>query len=567
MSSLLFCGLSILLFTFANLLRFARWNMLCNSGHVYQSNVDFHTYFLGRILNLLLPLKLGDTIRLLVVKRKKHLLPTLLILGIERSLDAIFFLILAIALNIKVQIDGLTLGFIFTITVVLAILFSFLRFHLAKSNVLRLSLWTLKRIVSRKVAIKSILYSLLITLCILFATTALSKSSIYHSDTFTMLDNQISVQVSLPALKMEALFVVILASCLIPSVLLFLNPNLFHLRLNPNKSGLQEDNISEIAYFEILNNRKFAKINLNTHEKIEKVFQGGSNAITYLTVGPDGFKVRKSAREIGMATLVSQFQYMKSFADVPAVPNVVVDQNSKNYFGYGLEYYETYDTLNEYLISRTDALDIFSKLRDHHGIIFSQEFQGDNSKIQDYFRPKFLRLYDLVDLNYDGYHVDSKKCKQFKTDVKFVESVVLNQIKTEKLRRSHGDFSASNILYDGRSFVYIDLLAPNEHSTIESDWGKLLLSLIIELEKRIVLQTRGLGIYSNTELTSSGINLSDNLQESLKNFYDSKNISRHALLHFVRVLPYRVKDPESAKYWFELLHETIDFLCQKDSIS
>jgi hypothetical protein len=80
------------------------------------------------------------------------------------------------------------------------------------------------------------------------------------------------------------------------------------------------------------------------------------------------------------------------------------------------------------------------------------------------------------------------------------------------------------------------------------------------------LQTKDFGDYSTPELTSSGINLAGNLQESLKNFHDSKNISRHALLHFVRVLPYRVKEPESAKYWFELFHETVDFLCKKNSI-
>jgi hypothetical protein len=188
---------------------------------------------------------------------------------------------------------------------------------------------------------------------------------------------------------------------------------------------------------------------------------------------------------------------------------------------------------------------------------------GDNSNLGIYFDVKFERLNDLIDSNFDGYFIDSKRYKLFKEDILFVRNSILKKVAVERLRRSHGDFSASNILFSETSFVYIDLLAPNEHSTVESDWGKLSLSLLIGLEERIHLQSIGFEDDSIAHLSPDGIHLFDNLQEILSAFYDCKNISHHVLLHFVRVIPYRVSNPESAKYWFELFHESIAFLKQK----
>lgn len=563
MNSILFLTISILFFSFANFLRFARWNMLCNSGHLYQSKLDFHTYFVGRILNLLLPLKLGDTIRLFSVKRRQLVLPTLLVLGIERCLDAIFFLILASVLYIKIQIDGLTLAFVFTIVLVLISLFSFLRIHLANYSIFRLSLWTLKRIVSRKVAIKSIFYSISITFCIYFATVILSRSAKVESNSFSLLNDQISVKLSFPALKISILFYAILISCLIPSIVVILIPNLFQLKKNWNYRNLHQVNITEIAHFEIRNRRRFAKISIRSNENIVKVFQGGSNAITYLTLGSNGFRVRKSARDNGMETLLSQFKYMQSFGEIPAIPRVELDQNTNDYFGYGLKYYEEFQTLSEYLNSRSDPSLAFLRLRSNYEEIFTRTLGGDNANLDIYFKVKFERLNDLINSNFDGYFVDSIRYRLFKEDIMFVRDSILKKVAVERLSRSHGDFSASNILFDETSFVYIDLLAPNQHSTVESDWGKLSLSLLIELEERIHLQSIGFEEESIAKLSADGIHLFNILQETLSVFYDCRNISHHVLLHFVRVIPYRVSNPESAKYWFELFHESIAFLRQK----
>jgi hypothetical protein len=340
-------------------------------------------------------------------------------------------------------------------------------------------------------------------------------------------------------------------------------PNLFQLKKNWNYRNLHQVNITEIAHFEIRNRRRFAKISIRSNENIVKVFQGGSNAITYLTLGSNGFRVRKSARDNGMETLLSQFKYMQSFGEIPAIPRVELDQNTNDYFGYGLKYYEEFQTLSEYLNSRSDPSLAFLRLRSNYEEIFTRTLGGDNADLDIYFKVKFERLNDLINSNFDGYFIDSKRYRLFKEDIMFVRDSILKKVAVERLSRSHGDFSASNILFDETSFVYIDLLAPNQHSTVESDWGKLSLSLLIELEERTHLQSIGFEEESIAKLSADGIHLFNILQETLSVFYDCRNISHHVLLHFVRVIPYRVSNPESAKYWFELFHESIAFLRQK----
>ncbi len=553
-----FLILSLAFFGVGNILRFARWNLICNAAHIYQRKLDFIAYFIGRSLNLVLPFKSGDLIRIAVVKKKEDALPTTILLGIERLIDLFFLLVLSIFFSFQIKIDVLTLVFVFVITSTVLIIFSFLRWKFSKSKVVSITLWSLKRVISRRVIIKTILMSLPIVMIFVAGNFFLLKWLKGATPLHSLIENQLTVTSAFRLPFSDKYNLLILVSCLVPIIFTTHLSKYFKLESGWTSRLKNNNEIEKLAFFEIRNANRFAKVLLFPGEKIEKVFQGGSNAITYLTFGRNGYRVRKSARGVGKETLRQQFNYLGSFEDEDRIPMVSIDQDTYDYFGYSMEYFEDHQTLNTYLKNTNSQEQIFGDLLKDYESCF---FRGEDAQMGDigsYAHEKFDRLRKHVKKSSHQDKSWATISSKLLNQIGVMEDYVLLNCHDTKVGNSHGDFSASNILYDGHTFRYIDLLPKSPHSSIESDMAKLYLSILIELEDRTLLQNTDSNFQEMTSFLSVGaIETAEVLLKLLSTKISEQVVFSHAVLHFARILPYRITNVDSAIYWEEVLAKTL----------
>jgi hypothetical protein len=547
--------LAISVFTYGNVLRYQRWALLCDTAHIYQSKRDFYSYFTGRILNFIVPLKLGDLVRFSTVSRKDHLLPMAVIFGFERFIDLVFFFSIALLFHFQLNIDAVTIAFGLLSFVGILVIFSAARLRLARVKIILLTLWSLKRMISRKIFYRIIFQSFCIVSCIVIGSYFLWSHLDSTKQVGALMSDQLSVRFDFFWSELDSITSVLILSCLLPMIIP--NSKWFPAKYSAEKTRInRHSDIESIAFFELTNKNKFSKIHLSPGERIERVFQGGSQAITYLTFAQNQFRVRKSARGLGKDVLEEQFRYMSSFKKYEAIPLLKIDQNSNDYFGYSMEFYENFKPLNELMYELSARRKIFNLLFENHQLIFEQNLDLPVPNFAEFIQIKIDRLLTMTQDYFQRNNSSDQAILIFRREIEEIKERLLRTKSIEQTIRSHGDFSASNILFDGRSFRYIDLLPPSIHSSRQSDFGKLFLTLLIELESRITNLNKDPSLLCLApKLTLDGINHANDLANAISMHLDLERLKDHALLHLIRVLPYRITNEASANYWIYLFHE------------
>jgi hypothetical protein len=88
--------------------------------------------------------------------------------------------------------------------------------------------------------------------------------------------------------------------------------------------------------------------------------------------------------------------------------------------------------------------------------------------------------------------------------------------------------------------------------------AKLYLSILIDLEERTHLQNTDSNFQEITSFLSVGaIETAEVFLKLLSTRISEQVIFSHSVLHFARILPYRITNVNSALYWEEVLANTL----------
>jgi hypothetical protein len=233
------------------------------------------------------------------------------------------------------------------------------------------------------------------------------------------------------------------------------------------------EDLAGFALFEISVKGLRNKVELKSNEKIVKFLPGGSDAITYLYRRDGFYYVRKIARGDGKRVLENQYQYLSNVKGRLSFPLIYSENPNSKYFSYSMEYFSEHKTLISYLGHSHNPSKVFRDLFDHYSSTFNFVDDSFDQNIRHYYSQKrdraalHLKKFEVGRADFLNLAIT------FQSLISRCDKLFNHQDFQEERTYSHGDFSSSNILYDGQTFKYIDLLKPESYSSRDCDWAKL----------------------------------------------------------------------------------------------
>jgi hypothetical protein len=549
----------LLLLSTGHLIRYIRWTLLLGKNGYANPKRMLAGFTIGNFLNLFLPLRIGEIFKIVITSMNKSWIPVVIATTlIERFLDIMFLIFWLTVFGAKIITPSIFLQFL-AIGLIIIIIDSILRIIRKKKTHLMHSSEFLNYLILTRLAVFKLLKStterkilfLSFILWIPYLLAALQISSIYEINSnkalkvFTLTFEPLAWTLNQREIMMATL-------ALLPAYFVY---------LKSKKEESYVDNLSLISSQIIVENESsYQKMNssflaLGSGEKIRKIFNGGSGALTLLVKDLNGKSiVRKIAwGQFEADTLRKQFHYLTELSST-YFPKVEIRLDSQIAFCYEMEYFENYTSLENNIHSNAH-FDWVSFLSSYESAFPEKKLCGNND-FQEFVNSKLYKARQDVTKKLS--EVDNPELLgrlDFISDYFVKKSGIIEH--SREVHDTHGDLSTTNVLVDSfSSFKFIDVTRTNKFSSRFMDLGKLYFSL-----------NSGYESYAqnlNTFVNGSRIELfkiqtlrsklaAEELKKILVARYGTKaflEVQFSSVVHASRVLPYRLKqDSSNAVGW------------------
>jgi hypothetical protein len=544
----------LLLLSIGHTIRYLRWTLLLGKNGYANPKRMLAGFAIGNFLNLFLPFRIGEIFKIIITSMNTSWIPVVIATAlIERFLDIVFLVFWLNVFQSKIVTLSIFLQFL-VIAVIIILIDSILRVirkqksHLINSSeflnqliLIRLAVFKLMKSTTDR---KILFLSLIIWIPYLLA--ALQISSIYEITTnkafkiFTLTFEPMAW-----ILDQREVFIASLA--LLPAYFIY---------IKTKKEESYVDNLSAISSQIIVENEssyrkmKSSFLAIGSGEKIQKIFNGGSGALTLLVKDVnDKSIVRKVAwGQFEAETLRNQFSYIVELGS-HLFPKVEMKLDSPIAFCYEMEYFENYISLENCIHSNAhfDWVNFFSSYESAFPEKTNYEYTNSNEfAITKIYKTKLEIAKKLSELVIPGLLDRANTISDF-----YIEKSSSIEF-TKKVHNIHGDLSTTNILVDPfSSFKFIDVTRTNKLSSRFMDLGKLYFSLNSGYESynqtlNTFVNGSKIEVFKIQTLRSKLA--AEELKKILVTRYGTKallEVQFSSVVHASRVLPYRLKQNSS----------------------
>lgn len=314
-------------------------------------------------------------------------------------------------------------------------------------------------------------------------------------------------------------------------------------------------------------------LEINRNVAILRDYSAGSLASTMLCAENDNTFYRKFAFGDAKDKLIEQKEWMDKHPELK-LPKIINSSVVGNSFLYDMSYVSGVMTLFQYAHADTEKCFLMIKtlIDDLGTTIYTNGIAADvekyieskvNNNIENLKKNrKFQKLYE-----YDTVIINGKEYKNIKHYDKILnKDYLINVLKKDSMSEGHGDLTFENIIVksDGE-YYFIDPNPNQDVSGRNCDLGKLLQSLHSGYEFRRMVsscEVKGNHIEYFFSMSHAYHELYGRFSEYLKQNYlesDIRSIYAHELVHYLRLLPYRVGANNFAVFYAAFLEILSDY--------
>lgn len=572
---------ALVLLICANFLRIYRWNTWLLSIHQKPGHRTLIAYCAGQILNLVLPLKMGDLVRVLFSRRRKlEIIGITCLLISERLLDSISvlttFMILRIPLN-------LFLVLITSICVTIIVSNRLLGYSLVKrffnnNETIKLVIWTIRKANQRIVLRKQVITTSVIWVIQIASDVLIIKFKL-GQDIFSDVSKQylsrlyeVTANPSFEAYSNQRAF--LFGAVTINTVLLLsiLKTKLRQVIGFVNETKTEHEKLARIEFDHFSGDLKSFRAITQPEEMLIGTFESGSNSHVVLLVRSDGLKVvRKFSEFEDSNSLRNQFQLIQSYQNKSfGFPKARKVHDKENFFCYEMDYLEECVTLHEIVKQpNVDFQKLFKDIDLQYRNLFIDIQKTDKGAAWNYVDVKVNRF--ISSLSGHSFSRDSQPLIDELHTTLISRKVQLAEVIQESHQiKGHGDFSSTNIMVGKKRIVFIDPLPNQLWSTKTVDWAKLYFSTSSQFEDTLVRMRNKDGVLDNSSSSHiSIINFSESARvlEFLRTFcvqdlcISEEALKANAALHCLRVVPYRLGKKASINdFWLQFSHNYVNWI-------
>jgi hypothetical protein len=325
--------------------------------------------------------------------------------------------------------------------------------------------------------------------------------------------------------------------------------------------------------------------NSSKNERPISVFAGGSGSVTLLMedMNTQTRFVRKYSPLRTSEVLVEQSKFLATFehSSVIQVSNLKIGTTAAS---FDMPYLENYETFTDLLLTASySRIELVTKrILDTHEVLFRKEhFPNElNSHWNDYLSNRTNPEKRLSPILHD-YLIENPNSKHFiQSSIirlqNFYEKLLINEKFTHlkvAARRTHGDFSASNIMVGLDSHVvFIDLVNHAEQSSLVNDFSKLYFSLLSGFDATFNL-LRNSDFWNNSTKPLPNLANLNSLRalDILEKYIFSiggevflREVKVLSFMQLIRVLPYRLaQDKQNLIRWLIWANDLTTTLASK----
>ncbi len=302
-------------------------------------------------------------------------------------------------------------------------------------------------------------------------------------------------------------------------------------------------------------------------------FSSGSNASTYLCVRDQKLYYKKTAEEPEAQKLRVQCDWLLSCRRKLPVAEPVIREESENRFSYYMtadpgctdffEYIHRHSPDENWAVLLRLLEDLNDKLYEPRGDALSRE------ALQRYVDEKLFRNIDIIEsspelkelFSYDELIINGRRLDNLSRIKPLLDrDRLVEMFYGEVFTLMHGDLTIENIICRGDGSYY--LIDPNPVCPIscpELDYAKILQSLhgLYEfLGGNLTFHREGNEIEFKSNYSTQYALLYGNYRVWLgRNFSDAqiRGIYLHEIIHWLRLMPYRIKRGDAAPYYVRLV--------------
>ena len=339
------------------------------------------------------------------------------------------------------------------------------------------------------------------------------------------------------------------------------------------------------------NSKEYVKnyLSLNKDISIIKDYSSGSNATTVLCSKDGKMFFRKYMFGKDCNKLYEQVEWIKNHNNILPLTHISNVKNEANYCSYDMPYNDNAISFFNYIHSNNLEVDwnLLKKIFEDLDLnLHTLNIRPSKEEaINEYINKKVLnnikkieKFKDIKDLlKYEDLLINGKKYKNLSYFKKYLSlDYLYNVFKYDSYSDIHGDLTIENIICIKNSksnYYIIDPNLGNIHDSPNLDYAKVLQSLHGGYE--FLMNTKNVDIYENCiNFLSTKSLIYEKLFEKTKNYLESKydrncvkSIFFHEIIHYLRLLPYKInKDGRRAIIFYSeliiVLNDVINFYCK-----
>lgn len=309
---------------------------------------------------------------------------------------------------------------------------------------------------------------------------------------------------------------------------------------------------------------------MNSYKKLKeeihfiKDCSAGSNAITILCEVNNEKIFRKYAFEDSeKIKLKKQVNWINKYKDRIPLPKIINEIEDKNIYGYDMLYNKMNLSLDKYIesVPVKESIKLIEKITStlEDKLYLQTMRKCDFDALKKYIDKKVYSNLQFIRNNndilreickYDYLVINGEKYPNIKKyDLILSSNKLFNTFKDDKCSSIHGDLTAENIIYnpENKEFYLIDPNVGNIHESYLLDYGKMMQSIHGQYEclKYVDdLVVDGNNIFFNLKNSEpyekAHKEFESHLTEKFSN-RDLKSIYYHEIIHWIRLLPYKIK--------------------------
>ncbi len=374
--------------------------------------------------------------------------------------------------------------------------------------------------------------------------------------------------------KWNAIHIELLSFILFPLVLIYIFSYIYKPKRKQREyiEILPQINVQDrLAFLETYfkaNDREYIKnyININNDVAIIEDFSAGSNATTMLCCKEGKTFFRKYSFGSDAKKLYKQIEWIKAYSNVLKLTSIDHIKNSESYCSYDMPYNPNAVTCFNYIhtVPLEKSWEILEKvLKDIAKNLHTLNLSSSNiNTINQYIDEKVLANIEKIEksfyiqplLKYDYIYINDKKYKNLTQFYKYLNKDYLSKLFINDPYASiHGDFTIENIICiknnsnKSKDYYIIDPNTGNIHESPYLDYAKLLQSLhggyefLMNTKKVEVHENRIDFMFTKSSVYNELFTLYKKYLENQFNHESVKSIFFHEIIHWLRLLPYKIE--------------------------